>query len=301
MAFAYRSMLTLLYHNIVSSPVHYVPVASDQVTATTFRKHLGRLRGRLLDPFDVHEQLTKGNTPRGVLVTFDDGAAGIVEAGRILAEEGARGVAFVCPGALASGLWFYRLADALMRATVASIRWQDSDLEVSGRVDKLKAYKTISKMLFDSPQHERDICLENIINDLHVSDEPKLPSLATLNEAGIREAERTGGLVFANHSWSHPNLVTLPQEELSREIEQAHSWLVSSGLPTVPWFAFPRGTHDTHVRSEVARWCPVAFGADTLEKESVWPRTYLCERDSNPIRIAVKTTWEGRLRRTLSI
>jgi peptidoglycan/xylan/chitin deacetylase (PgdA/CDA1 family) len=255
----------------------------------------------LLDPFDVHEQLTKGNTPRGVLVTFDDGAVGIVEAGRILAEVGARGVAFVCPGALASGLWFYRLADALMRATVSRIRWQDSDLEVSGRVDKLKAYKTISKKLFDSAQHVRDVCLENIIDDLHVSAEPKLPSLATLNEEGIREAERTGGLVFANHSWSHPNLATLPREELSREIEQAHSWLVSSGLPTVPWFAFPRGTHDNHVRSEVARWCPVAFGAYAVEKETVWPRTYLCELDSNPIRLAIKTTWEGRLRRSLSI
>lgn len=294
-------MLTLLYHNIVSSPVHNVPVASGQVTATTFRKHLGRFRRRLLDPFDVHEQLTKGNTPRGVLVTFDDGAVGIVEAGRILAEVGARGVAFVCPGALASGLWFYRLADALMRATVSRIRWQDSDLEVSGRVDKLKAYKTISKKLFDSAQHARDVCLENIIDDLHVSAEPKLPSLATLNEEGIREAERTGGLVFANHSWSHPNLATLPREELSREIEQAHSWLVSSGLPTVPWFAFPRGTHDSHVRSEVARWCPVAFGAYAVEKEMVWPRTYLCELDSNPIRLAIKTTWEGRLRRSLSI
>jgi peptidoglycan/xylan/chitin deacetylase (PgdA/CDA1 family) len=295
-------MLTLLYHNIVSAPVRYVPLASAQVTASTFRKHLARFRGRLLDPFDVHEQLINGKTPRGFLITFDDGAAGIVEAGRILAELGARGVAFVCPGALASGLWFYRLADALMRASVSRISWRDSDLETSSRVDKLKAYKVISGVLFDYAERERDACLERIIDDLRVSAEPTLPSLTTLNEASLREAERTGGLVFANHSWSHPNLATLPQEELSREIEQAHSWLVSSGLPTVPWFAFPRGTHDSHVRSEVARWCPVAFGANALEnEEAVWPRTYLCELDSNPVRLAAKTAWEGRLRRSLLI
>ncbi len=295
-------MLTLFYHNIVSAPVWDVPVASAQVTANTFRKHLAQFRGRLLDPFDVHEQLINGKTPRGVLITFDDGAAGIVEAGRILAQVGARGVAFVCPGALASGLWFYRLADALMRASVSSIRWQDSDLETSSRVHKLKAYKVIFSVIIDAPQRERDACLGRIIDDLCVSAEATLPSLATLNEASIREAERTGGLVFANHSWSHPNLATLPQEELTREIEQSHSWLVSSGLPTVPWFAFPCGSHDRHVRSEVARWCPVAFGADALEnEEGVWPRTYLCELDSNPVRLAAKTAWEGSLRRTLRI
>ena len=294
-------MLTLLYHNIVNAAVRAVPVASAQVTAGTFRKHIARFRGQFLDPLDVHEQLINGKTPRGVLITFDDGAAGIVEAGRILAEYGARGVAFVCPGALASGLWFYRLADALMRAMVSRIRWEDSDLEISSRAGKLKAYKVISSVIFDAPQQERDAVLVRIIDELCVSAEPVLPSLVTLNDASIREAKRTEGLVFANHSWSHPNLTTLPQDELTREIEQSHSWLASSGLPTVPWFAFPRGAHDQRVRTEVARWCPIAFGADALETEvGVWPRTYLCELDSNPVRLAAKTVWEGRLRRTLS-
>jgi peptidoglycan/xylan/chitin deacetylase (PgdA/CDA1 family) len=294
-------MLSLLYHNIVERPVANVPVASSQVTARTFRQHLERFRSRLLDPFDVHHQLINGNTPRGVLITFDDGATGIVEAGRILAEMGARGVAFICPGALPSGLWFYRLADALMRSSVSRIRWRDSFLDNSSRMDKLKTYKAISSVLFDLAESERDSCLQSIIADLRPTAQPMLPSLTTLNEDGLREAERTGGLVFANHSWSHPNLATLPEGELRREIEQAHSWLLSSGLPTVPWFAFPRGTYNSDVVSEVARCCPVAFGANAIEShELVWPRTYVCELDSNRVRLAAKTALEGRLRRTLS-
>lgn len=296
-------MLTLLYHNIVSARVACVPVASAQVTASTFRKHLARFRGQLLDPFDVHEQIVNGKRPRGVLITFDDGAAGIVEAGRLLAEVGARGVAFVCPGALTSGLWFYRLADALISTTVSTIRWQDSSLETTTGTDKLRAYKVMSRVLFDFAPVERDLRLEHIIGDLRVSGEPTLSCLTTLNEASIQEAKQTGGLVFANHSWSHPNLTTLSPKELSHEIEHAQSWLASSGLPMVPWFAFPRGSHNRHVRTEVARCCPVVFGADAFEREAngVWPRTYLCDLDSNPLRLAAKTVWEGRLRRTLSI
>ena len=289
-------MLTLMYHNILTGPANDVPVAENQVTLETFRRHMLRFRRELLNPLEVHAQLNVGKIPRGVLVTFDDGALGIIDAGRVLAELGALGVAFICPGAIAGGLWFYKLADALVRAAPQQLRWRQFDLALVGRPERLVAYRSLSRVLFEMSPVARDEALWEIVDGLHVSPAPPTASLATLDDVTLRQAQATGGLVFANHSWSHPNLVGLPQTELVSEVEKADHWLRSSELSTLPWFAFPRGTHDGRVRDVVAGYCPVAFGATAYETGTgVFPRTYISELDANPLRFALKTIWGGRL------
>lgn len=290
-------MLTLLYHNVIETPADHLPVAEGQVSLKTFSEHVYRFRRELLNPMDVHEELMQGREPRGVLVTFDDGAAGIVQAGEILAGLGAAGVAFVCPGALDSGVWFYRLADMLSRATVTRLNYRNRDLPLTSVVDTFHAYRTLSPELFDLPAAIRD----NVLAELSEVVKPAgkaAPELTTLDYAGLQRAAETRGLVFANHSWSHPNLVKLAPDELDREIGDAQSWLEASGLPAVPWFAFPRGDNDARVRDAVGKFALVAFGAGARKTESrVLPRTYLCEADANRLRFAAKTAWHGRLRR----
>ena len=293
-------MLTLLYHNILTGPADDVPVAERQVTLETFRRHMLRFRHKLLNPFDVHAQLTVGKVPRGVLVSFDDGAVGVINAGRVLAELGAVGVVFICPGAIANGLWFHRVADAIVRATTQRLRWRQLDQALAGRSARLAAYSSVSKVLFEMSPVARDEALEEVVDALHISSAQPTAALATLDEVTLRQAQATGGLVFANHSWSHPNLVALSTQELDREVSGAQSWLESSGLPVLPWFAFPRGIHDARVREVVARHCRVAFGASARETApQVLPRTYMCQLDASWVRLAVKTAWQGRLRRHL--
>jgi peptidoglycan/xylan/chitin deacetylase (PgdA/CDA1 family) len=293
-------MLVLLYHNVLSAPASGLPVAGNQVTIETFRRHIEKFRSRLLHPVEVHEQLLRGRTPRGVLITFDDGASGIVEAGRVLAEVGTPGVAFICPGALTTGLWFYRLADSIVRATVEHLNWRNTQLLLSQPKEKREAYALISKQLFDWPPGLRNEALFEIEAAAELSASQTHPALKTIDETGVRHAAETRGLVFANHSWSHPNLTKLSKAELAHEVEGAHSWLESSGLPVVPWFAFPRGEYNSSVTALVKRFCPVSFGANARENESgILPRTYLRDADSNPIRLGAKTAWEGRLRRSL--
>jgi peptidoglycan/xylan/chitin deacetylase (PgdA/CDA1 family) len=294
-------MLTLMYHNILTGPAHDLPVAGSQVTLEAFRRQMLRFRHELLNPFEVHAQLIAGKVPRGVLVTFDDGALGVIDAGRVLAELGALGVAFICPGAITSGLWFYKLADALVRATAQRLRWRQFDLALAGRPEKLAAYGSLSRSLFEMPPIARDEALRQILESLRISSAQPTPGLATLDEVTLRQAQETGGLVFANHSWSHPNLVGLPETELVREVEAADFWLRSSGLPTVPWFAFPRGTHDRRVRDVVARYCPLAFGASAYDTSNgIFPRTYVRDLDANALRFALKTVWGGRLGAVIS-
>lgn len=294
-------MLTLLYHNILPTPSDNLPVAEGQVTVETFRNHVHRLRSRLVHPLEAHEQLSKRRTPRGILISFDDGAEGIVEAGRILAEVGAAGVAFVCPGALKAGLWFYKLADVLVRCTVPSIRWSQFYLPLSCPLERQRAYRLLSNELFDLPANERDDCLLEIEAALRTAPGKPNSALTTLDEVGLERAGNTRGLVFANHSWSHPNLIKLSFADLEYEVETAQAWLRSSGLPILPWFAFPRGNHDARVRTVVSRLCTTSFGANAYESQGdVLPRTYICELDANPLRFFAKTVREGRLRRLLS-
>lgn len=295
-------VLTLLYHNVLSEPADGLPVAGHQVTVDAFREHIYRLRRILLHPREVHDELMRGKNPQGVVITFDDGATGIIEAGKILAEVGTAGVAFICPGAIGGGLWFYRLADALVRASVTRLTWGGTELPLALPGGKQSAYKRLSTELFDLPAVERNDCLTRIVSGCRPKAGDPLPSLSVLDQKGLERAAETGGLIFGNHSWSHPNLVTLSSAELMYEVQAAHHWLESSRLSCLPWFAFPRGSYDARVRKVVSQFCPIAFGAKVREASpDVFPRTSIYHLDANKIRFTIKTAWEGRLRTILPV
>jgi len=291
-------MLTLLYHNLLTSCADGLPVAGHQTTLASFRAHIRRLRDKLLHPLEVHEQLLRGKKPSGVLITFDDGAGGVIEAGRELAEIGAVGVAFVCPGSITSGLWFYTLADALVRTSVTDLKWRDCEMYLGTPILRRNAYRLLSEKLFDMTPADRDICLKEIQSVLSPRSGQMNAGLEVLDFAGVRTAVETGGLILGNHSWSHPNLTTLGDTELREELDASQKWFDASGLPVLPWFAFPRGRHDQRVRSEVAKRYPIAFGA-TPDDTDVLPRTGIYGPDSNRLRFAMKTAIEGRVRRWL--
>jgi peptidoglycan/xylan/chitin deacetylase (PgdA/CDA1 family) len=291
-------MLTLLYHNILKTAVDGLPVASHQVTVDTFRQHVRRFRNDILNPLEAHEQIRQGKSPRGILITFDDGAAGIEYAAEILAEARKQGVAFICPGAFTSGLWFYRLGDAIIRATVSQLRWRQYEFPVKLAEEKRKAYKALSTELFGWSPTLRDESIAEIETASNLPDKEPHPALKILDETGLKRTAATGGMIFANHSWSHPNLTSIAADELKFEVESAQQWLASSELPTIPWFAFPRGNYDGRVNEVVERICPVFFGANSREPDKrVLPRTYIQEADANPLRLGAKTAFEGRLRR----
>lgn len=290
-------MLTLLYHNVLKARADGLPVAGHQVTIETFRSHVRRFSRQLLHPLQVHDQLMRGKVPRGVLITFDDGADGIEYASEVLAEEGKLGVAFICPGAVTSGLWFYRLADSIVRATASQLCWRDLALPITQPTEKRAAYTVLSKRLFDLTPAVRSECLEEIQTAVRLTSQEPHPALRAIDKRGLKRTAQTGGMIFANHSWSHPNLVKMPIPDLTYEVEAAQDWLVNSRLPYVPWFAFPRGNYDERVNSLLSGLCPVLFGAKAREHDRrVLPRTYIREADSNPFRLGAKAAWEGRLR-----
>lgn len=288
-------MLTLMYHNILQESADDLPIAGQQITRSSFRQQVERLRSQVLHPFEADARLRAGQRAEGVVLTFDDGAAGLLEASRILAEFGCVGVAFVCPGAFQNGLWFYKLADALVRTKCAAVEWHRQSWPLTSLRERRRAYCDISCKLFDCPPKQRDQFLIEVWNSLTVPVGNPHPALTVMNEELLREMVGTGGMVLANHSWSHPNLVRLSIEEHREEIDSAQRWLEHSGLPFVPWFAFPQGVHDAPTREAVRLFRLRGFGAGMVEPNDVLPRAGIYRMDASYWRFRAKTAIDGRL------
>lgn len=285
-----------MYHHVLTMPDQGRPVAYGQIRLEALAAHLERLRGRLLDPRAVHEQIVCGHEPEGVLLTFDDGASGLLDAADALRSVGAVAAAFICPDAATRGLWFYRLAEALARTDVGKLKWGDRTLTLRAPAERRTAYRAISPRLFRMSPGQRDETLAGLFDALQVRPDGSLPTHRTLDTGSLKQLADTGAYVFANHSWSHPDLTCLSDMELRGEVEDADGWLRDSGLPVVPWFAFPRGMHDERVRAAVREVCPVAFSALPLERApGVRARVGMSQLDAHPWRFAFKTAWGGRL------
>jgi hypothetical protein len=288
-------MLALLYHNILSVRAGGFPVAGHQVTIDEFHAQMTRLQQKLLHPLYVQGQLLQGKIPKGILITFDDGAAGMVKAGEVLAEMGTAGVVFICPGGISSRLWFYKLADALVQTKEPHLSWKDLELNLRNPLEKLAAYSPISKRLFSVPIALRDDFLAEIESKLGVSDRLPHPALRTMDETELEQAAKTGGLFFGNHSWSHHNLTVLSPSELEKEIEGAFQWLLSSGLPTLPWFAPPRNCNSAGISKAILRHHMAIFTGNGTDCFPNVPRVGIYDLDSNKIRFGLKTIAEGSL------
>jgi len=292
-------MKTLAYHNILDRPGERIPVAHNQVALADFQRQMEHLRERLLHPHQVEQAILQEHRfPPGYLITFDDGADGIIAAGRVLAEYGTAGVAFICPGAVKSGLWFYRLANALAQTDQATIDISAQTLPLTDPEARIEAYRRVSNALFDLTPAYRDKQLAQIEAELGTDDRPVHPQLKTLDEAGLQAAADTGGIFFANHSWSHPNLIVLDEDGLHAELIRAEEWLQASGLPVMNWFAYPRGNQNQRVRTTVQQHFKLAFafgdGRPHVDELDFLPRIGLYQQDQNRLRFQLKLHGAGR-------
>jgi peptidoglycan/xylan/chitin deacetylase (PgdA/CDA1 family) len=280
----------LMYHNVLARQLPGEPVAGHQVTVDAFRRQMVHVRNQVLRPEVVHECIVHGRkAPKGILVTFDDGADGLVRAGEILADLGLSGVAFICPGALEKGLWFYRLADALKRSRSKFLDWRGTKLTLGTTEARLAAYKSLNPILACEPADIREASLDDLMEHLQPSAEASSEGLQILDESGLRRAAATGSLYFANHTWSHANLTALSREQIHKEVQQASDWLRESGLPTLPWLAFPQGYYDQRVLNvaETAGLIPFGVEADSSNRQ-VFTRIGIYGMDSLLARFRLK-------------
>jgi peptidoglycan/xylan/chitin deacetylase (PgdA/CDA1 family) len=90
------------------------------------------------------------------------------------------------------------------------------------------------------------------------------------NEEELRSAVRSGIVALASHTWSHPNLVRLPEAEVREELSHPLDWLSRRFTDVVPWLAYPYGLSSAAVEktaAEVGYQAGVRIGGGWLRRE----------------------------------
>jgi len=281
-------MITLMYHNLVARRQPDLPEIDYQITVKAFARQVESLASGVLDPLEVNHCFEESRPlPRGFLLTFDDGAAGLMEAIPILRRHRARAVVFVCPGQLEAGLWCHRLAHLLTASRVAELRWRGSSWKLPR--DRMSSHQVLIDELQRMPGRLRHEALVELEERLKAGAEPRPIELQVANEATLHEMAESGCFLFANHTWSHANLAHLSETEAAEEMDLAQQWLQTSGLPTVPWFAFPHGGFDDRVVELTWSRGLVPFGASSESTcAGVAPRVGIYRPDEWPWRFQAK-------------
>jgi peptidoglycan/xylan/chitin deacetylase (PgdA/CDA1 family) len=159
-----------------------------------------------------------------VVITFDDAYAGALTAGvEELSRRSLPATIFVAPGLLGKReLWW----DALAAAGVLTAGTRARLLhEFRGEDSRIRSWARASRI-----------------------DLSALPEWA---HGGTEEQLRGAvgmGCSLAAHSWSHPNLATLQQDELRDELVRPLTWLRDRFPGALPWMAYPYGLESPGVR-----------------------------------------------------
>lgn len=201
--------------------------------AERFEEHLDHIRrsaravslDEALDAFEGRSDLPE----RAVLITFDDGHTSVLDVGLpLLRERGLPAVVFVIGDLVDSDrpFWWIEVLDLARRGGVVR--------SMSARTPEelLKALKRL-------PDERRRAAIEELRRS---SSGPAAP-MAQLSGADLRTLE-SAGVAVGNHTSSHPSLSRCPDDDVRREIEDAHRSLAGALGHEPASFAYPYGDGD---------------------------------------------------------
>ena len=230
--------LVLAYHNVVEDGDQGHGDASLHLPLHSFRAQLAALDERaevvalsaLLDSTEDREHAPSRERPR-VAITFDDAYRGAVTLGLPeLSRRGMPATVFVSPGRLGDQtFWWDRCAPEAARRGDSGFRDTALD-ELAGVDDDVAKWATANGWA------------EDVLPEAY----------RTVSEAELAEAARLPGVTFASHSWSHPNLTKLGDEELRTELARPREWLAARFQPSIPYLAYPYGIVDDRVAAAAA-------------------------------------------------
>ena len=109
------------------------------------------------------------------------------------------------------------------------------------------------------------------------------------------------GFEIGNHTWSHPDLTTLTEDEVAGEIESLNRFLLDNGIPLPTSFAYPGGPYPGPERAMVVSLHGMKY-ARTVERRAWHPETDdplrlpaipLCGPDTTPFKEAAELAEPG--------
>ncbi len=225
--------LVLAYHNIIADGRSPDGDQSLHLPISVFRAHLDVIQSTasVIAISDLFKTSIGSERPR-VAITFDDAYRGAVTLG--LAEIRARRLCatmFIAPAFVPDGrFWWDDSCRVGQNALSADIR--DRALhEFRGRDAEVRAAALVDSRSLP-PAPEQSVCA----------------SVADL-EGAVAE-----GISYGSHTWSHPNLAALADEDLIGELAPPLAWL-HERFPSsaCPWLSYPYGLFSAAAKQQAAR------------------------------------------------
>jgi peptidoglycan/xylan/chitin deacetylase (PgdA/CDA1 family) len=194
---------------------------------------------RLLDCYEQHWPVPH----RSAVITFDDGFRdNLVNALPLLERYNAPATIFVATGCISSGElpWSQRLGFLFQTTKKMSVELPVSGggrFDLTTRAARAAAYRTAKEPLKSSARAERERQLATFSELLEV-EAPRDRMLSWDDLAAMQSR----GVELGAHTYSHPLLARIPQDEAIWEMERSRDDLSEHFGITRPPFCFPAGS-----------------------------------------------------------
>ncbi len=227
-----REVLVLAYHNVVPRGAHATGDLSLHLPQDEFARQLDSLRRThdVVGLDSILEPRPHSARPRAV-VTFDDAYRGALTAGvDELVRRGMPATVFVAPAFVGGGtFWWDEYADPA-RGLDPGLRGHALGA-LRGQGERVGAWMM-----------ER------------ATRPATLPAHATVaDETLLGRAAACAGITLASHTWSHPNLAALAEDELDAELARPLAWLRERFRVAIPWLSYPYGLSSPAVERAAER------------------------------------------------
>jgi peptidoglycan/xylan/chitin deacetylase (PgdA/CDA1 family) len=253
----HRHGLTIvMYHGVVRAPL---PV-SDWcfLEEDIFRQQIEYLSRnfRVLHLSDALKLLRQGAVEKPTaVVTFDDGYRNNFDvAFPVLKASGVPATIFLTTGFVdtADSIWFCHIIRALSLTRKSSLRWEDTEMDLSDARAKAAASARLQAAIKQRPAAETGALLRQIHQALEVEPTatfaPESP-FRILDSAAIRALVESGLVEFGAHTVTHPILSRLSPQEQAKEIAGSVEAVTRLTGQACRFFAYPNGKardYDAH-------------------------------------------------------
>jgi peptidoglycan/xylan/chitin deacetylase (PgdA/CDA1 family) len=221
-----NGVLVLAYHNVHPGSAGCSGDSSLHLKLDDFVRQLDILEETSdVVPLENAFDLPQGSRRPRVAITFDDAYEGAVTcAVPELKKRGMPATIFVAPGLLGSTTWWDILADR-EGGSISDVRRNYALYELSGN------RKAVLEWAGMDAEH-----------DSHT-----LPRIA--NHAELAAAAADSNLTLASHTWSHPDLTAIAEDELESELSSSLAWLREHFDCVAPLLSYPYGRSNDAVES----------------------------------------------------
>jgi peptidoglycan/xylan/chitin deacetylase (PgdA/CDA1 family) len=244
----------IMYHGISGKDTD---LFADQLSylATNFRiVSLARMLDRISDQTAASAE--------EIVLTFDDGLRNnLTQVYPLLKKFNAPATFFVCPGLITCGKWLWNHEARCRLQTLGQIRLKELARHLSAPSHSVEGLISWMKTL---PFQERRRA-EEFIGVASRRFRPSVTQHAAYDMMSWNELRSLDSdlISIGSHSYSHPILTTLHNDQLEFELRESRRQLEEKLDRPVPYFCYPNGACDSRVHAAAQKFYSAAVSTQS--------------------------------------